>query len=77
MLCDLHKVLPNGAWLITVAVPMPVPIASIICFSGVFVLEVRSIQSRRESIGRLEIAHEMTLVIQSHLKRNLFHAQET
>src|ERR1041384_6274274 len=38
---------------------------------------MRSVQCGRESVGRLEVTHEMTLVVQSNLERDLFHTQET
>ena len=41
------------------------------------VSELGAIDRRRVSVSRLEVSHEMTFVIQSHLVRNLFDAQET
>ena len=73
MLCDLHELFANSSWLIAIAVS----IASVVRFSRGFVFEVRSIESRGESVGCLEVAHEMTFVIQPNLERNLFHAQKT
>ena len=75
MLRYLHKLLPNVAVLSAVAVS--IPIASDESLSRAFILKVRSIQSRRESVRGFEIAHEMTLVVQADLERDLFHAQKT
>lgn len=77
MLCDLDQMLANGlvlsaiavGWTMTVAVP-------VVCFGRGLVLELRSIERGREAVGRFEVTHEVTLVVQSNLVCDLLHAEE-
>lgn len=56
---------------VTISVGVSVPVTVAVAF------ELQAIDRRRETVSGLEVPHEVTLVVQSDLKRDLFHAQET
>jgi hypothetical protein len=57
MFCYLGKLLPNLTGLISIVAVVTVSISRAVGF------EMRSIECGRESVGRFEIAHEVTLVV--------------
>jgi len=85
VLCDLDQVLSDTIWAIAIAIPVTIVIlwsmtvavtVGMVGLNGGFVFEVRSIQRGRESVGRFEVTHEVTLVVQANLECDLLHAQE-
>ena len=82
MLRNLDQVLSDTACLSAVAVywtttiAVPVAIAATMGFGTRVVFELRSIKCGRVAVSRFEIAHKMTLVIQSHLVCDLFHTEK-
>ena len=76
MSCDLDQVFADAIWLSAFGVCWTMTVAAIMRFGHGFVPELRSIKCRRETVGAFEVAHEVTLVVQANLVRDLFHTEK-
>ena len=75
-LFDTVRLLSSVAMAVAVAMAVTVAMAFAVAVA-MAVSELGAIDGGRVSVSGLEVSHEMTFVGQTHLVRNLFHAQET
>jgi len=75
VLRDLDQVLANTL-VSAIAIGWTMTITITVSFGSGLLLELRSIKRRRESVGRFEVTHEVTLVVQANLECDFLHAEE-